>query len=468
MTRYKSVFFLILVMVLSSSARVVNAPGGSRADIQAAVNSAKTGDTVQIPAGNFVVSGGITVPGGITIMGAGRDRTTLRWGASNSAWMFTVNCSNGGRFVMNGFTIQGLNPSMTRGIKMINNCKDFRIYDNTFRKLNDRAIEIHGNTRGVVDHNNFIDNEPTAVVVYGDGDAAWKRPLTLGTAEAVYVEDNYFEQINVDDPTRVHHIASNNGSRYVFRHNTIKDGNINGNPVDAHGNKFYWPRGSRSYEIYDNTFYAVHRWAGLNIRGGDGVLFNNRFEGDYISPIHLIHEGRDGDGNCTYPCVDQIRRLHIWNNNYNGKSFSVYNRHPAIVGLNRDYFLSADKNYTPYQYPHPLAVSSAEPKTAVTPRKASVVSAGRLSLLGIMEKPGLVRVEYNLPDSRESELVRFDIFNSQGRLVRSISKNHSSAGKHQFIWDGKGSLNRPVADGFYKIVMTSGRQKVSAAVVFMR
>ena len=47
------------------------AKSGSRDDVQAAINKAQIGDTVFIPAGNFVFNGGVSLKGGITIMGAG-------------------------------------------------------------------------------------------------------------------------------------------------------------------------------------------------------------------------------------------------------------------------------------------------------------------------------------------------------------------------------------------------------------
>ena len=155
-------------------------------------------------------------------------------------------------------------------------------------------MEVHGDARGVIDHNRFIDNWYTSVVVYGSGEQSWKEPLTLGSGNAVYVEDNYFTQKNVGHKTMAHHIASNNGSRYVFRYNIIEDGYMASHSIDAHGNKYGWKRGSRSYEIYGNKIKAIHRWAGINIRGGDGVIFDNEIEGEFISPLHLMHEGRQG------------------------------------------------------------------------------------------------------------------------------------------------------------------------------
>src|SRR5207249_6854946 len=69
---------------------------------------------------------------------------------------------------------------------------------------------------------------------------------------------------------------------------------------------------SRQYEIYGNTVdNAVPRYAGVSPRGGDGVIFSNRFSFNVTNDVLLTNEG-----GCvgTYPLPDQIRNLYIWNN----------------------------------------------------------------------------------------------------------------------------------------------------------
>ena len=179
------------------------------------------------------------------------------------------------------------------------------------------------------------------MVVYGSGEQSWKEPLTLGSGNAVLCGRQLLYAKNVGHKTMAHHIASNNGSRYVFRYKIIEDVYIASKSIYANGNKYGWKRGSRSYEIYGNKIKAIHRWAGINIRGGDGVIFDNEIEGEFISPLHLMHEGRQGDGNCDYPCPDQIRRIHIWGNTYNRQkipqdpSSTAYSVRP---GNNSGYF----------------------------------------------------------------------------------------------------------------------------------
>jgi hypothetical protein len=323
-------------------------------NFQLALEKAKSGDTVFIPSGEFILNKGFSIKAGITIKGAGQKKTILRHTKPVKDWLFNIRCSDGERVRISDMTLHGVSFEKSPGIRISGGPKNLHIHDMTFIRCNDRAIEIHGNSTGVIDNCTFIDNAPTAVVVFGDGDEGWERPLSLGTDQAIFVEDCYFEQKNIPDPDMAHHIASNNGSRYVFRYNRINDGKIRSSAVDAHGNKYYWPRGSRSYEVYNNTFIVSHRWAGLNLRGGDGVVFNNDFFGDIVSPVHLLYEGKSSDNCEQYPCMDQIRQLHIWNNTYNQKPFEIKVRHPETIKLNQDYFLSPPKKYIPFTYPHPL------------------------------------------------------------------------------------------------------------------
>jgi hypothetical protein len=218
-----------------------------------------------------------------------------------------------------------------------------------------------------VDHCTFVDNCNYGVVVYGPGESAWIGSLQLGTAEAVFVEDNYFVQREVPDKRRVHHIASNNGSHYVFRHNRIEDGNLGSQAIDAHGYD-HWPRGSRCYEIYANTVTAEHRWVGINIRGGDGVIFANQFKGDFVSPIFLQnYQCRDQTPPPAYPAKDQITDLYIWDNTYNGASFEVFVLDSGWIKPGRDFYLKARPGYQPYRYPHPLAISGDDGAEAGRP-----------------------------------------------------------------------------------------------------
>lgn len=247
---------------------------------------------------------------------------------------------------------------MDGGIQLINGCQDFRITEIEFESLGYHAIGVLGNARGVIDNCRFVNiyrpaiaNFGYGVLVVGDGDESWDRPFILGDQNAVFVEDCYFIGNR-------HAIASNNGSRYVFRHNLVEDNGGEGawvQAIDAHGPGYGSSRGSRSYEIYDNTIDNTNTtcWTGMYIRGGDGVIYNNNISGGATYPIMLYNDS----GGDTYPAPDQIRELYLWENYYEGTPTIPTNWSPGdprVVQEGRDYFNDQRPGYTPYPYPHPL------------------------------------------------------------------------------------------------------------------
>ena len=330
----------------------------SPTDVQRAVDAADIGGTVTLPSCTNMAWGttvSITKP--ITLEGQGTHQTILRRQAGGALIMFQVTGVTG--FEMRNLTLDGTydtdpNVHQDLGLALLD-VVDFRIHGVAFQNLS-RGIEIHGDpivTRGVIYLNTFTDLyyvDPTrgalgyGVVVYGSG--TWP-PLRLGTAQSVFIEDNTFTRNR-------HAVASNNGSRYVFRFNTIIDNRENAAAIDAHG-RGVWPRGSRQYEIYGNTVdNVVPRYAGVSPRGGDGVIFNNRFSFNVTNDVLLTNEG-----GCvgTYPLPDQIRNLYLWNNTLlDGTSARIVLQSgcESFIQLNRDYVTTQPLGYTPYTYPHPL------------------------------------------------------------------------------------------------------------------
>jgi hypothetical protein len=53
-------------------------------------------------------------------------------------------------------------------------------------------------------------------------------------------------------------------------------------------------------------------------------------------------------------------------------------------------------------------------------------------------------------------VVRLEVFNSRGQLVRSITENHNQPGFYSKIWDGKSDLGVSVGSGIYLYRMSAG------------
>jgi len=324
----------------------VQAKSGSRNDIQESINNAPENATVVIPAGEFNFSGPrINVNKNITISGSGTKGTVLKK-PSGLDWFFNI--VTRGFFRLTNIVLDGGKGG--GGIQLRSDSLDFRIDNNTLKNFGTRAIQSWNGSKGVIDNNRFEENTITDIVVYGDDEESWNRPAELGTGDATFIEDNVFEHKIAKN---WHSIGSNNGSRYVFRYNTINDGNQNTNPVDAHGNKFFG-RGSRTYEIYGNKINSGHSYMGMYIRGGTGVIYDNQFSGDFTRPVTLTMESKN---NGAYPAQDQIKDLYLWNNKVNGQDITPHmpeGKPREFVKENRDFFMKKKDGYTPYAYPHPL------------------------------------------------------------------------------------------------------------------
>ncbi|MBB3222345.1 hypothetical protein [Pseudoduganella umbonata] len=324
--------------------------------VQAAVSVAKAGQTVVVPAGDCDWGANqLTVPTGISMQGAGRNLTTIRRTAAVPAntYLIAATCTTSKPVKFSDMTLVGANlpRSQDRGLGLLYGCVDFVVSNMKFTKFVFAGIEVRGpvRQRGVIHDSEFIDNYNTTngslgygIVVFGDG--TWPA-LELGSQNAVFVEDNYMSGNR-------HHIAANNGARYVFRYNYAQatQATKDFSQVDAHGFSSS-PRGTRSYEVYYNKFYANitsgRNLTAVGIRGGDGVVYNNTYGPNIAYPVLLLLEA----ATCgTYPVQDQVRKAVIAEAVPN----PVMSQCEKSIALNRDYFVQAKAGYKPYFYPHPL------------------------------------------------------------------------------------------------------------------
>jgi hypothetical protein len=340
---------------------------------------------------------------GITIQGAGIGQTVIT-DATGSVWRetpFWVEGLEGHPFRITGFTFTG-RPSGQGVIKVMGTCKDFRIdhcrfgdFDYAVGVGGYRSISVSGHTYGVIDHCEFTQPGGQGVLVEDgrgspSGSTSWNEPMSYGTADAVFIEDNTFTWEGGSDAAA----SCVDGGRYVVRHNVIEGIMAGNHGMDSR------LRSCLQMEIYDNIFLTPSHSTFLAIqsRGGSAVAFNNVISGTYGAGIGvtnyrsccyagapcLSHGQCDGtnplDGNtepqATYkgwPCKDQIGRgtqqtshpFYEWNNTYNGSDIdvTVYCGWPACIDPhptdhvqeNRDYYNDIEKpGYTPYVYPHPL------------------------------------------------------------------------------------------------------------------
>jgi hypothetical protein len=422
---------------LEGECAVHSATTPSQQDVQEAVNRAGDGDTVVVPAGESTWASEVVVPGSksLILLGAGIGATVIT--GPNPFW---IDGREGKRFRLSGFTIRGTGVGWKPRIRITGTSKAFRIDHIQFEgDLDNWGIGVDGFTYGVIDHCRFVGASPGQSVYVFDTTArsgmdSWNRPLSLGSGQAVYVEDCDFD-FALYAPGKPS-IDSRSGGRYVFRHNRVRN-----QDAGHHDAETQYQRGTFSWELYENTFeYDQPLWASLNMRGGTGVLFNNRFSAPaftsgtplYLTSYRSLDQGHgvpwyeacdpvrdymceDCRSNCVsdqdcspgvscvqidgheddtgYPCRDQVGRTS------DGDGDSIQDRAPAYEWNNtnlegtveydwyvpegarqhiqetRDFVQNTPMpGYVPYPYPHPLQA----PEAMASPAAPSGLKVRRL------------------------------------------------------------------------------------------
>lgn len=263
-------------------------------DVQTAINTAVAGDTVTVPAGSCTWTTSVTLPArALTLTGAGIGVTNIT-DEGNLSYALLGNASTNNYQDISGFTFLKGTVAHNNGIV---NMGGTAFAENAFRFHHNRIVLHNAGSRGItvnnvyglIDHNT-LDVTATSgsiqmVSIFGStsnvdgGWSPWEQPLTLGTAKAVYIEDN-----TITHNALVAGVESGFdayvGARYVVRYNTITNTEFCGH----HGTDSGEFRSPVSFECYNNSYInnsAVQYRIGT-IRGGTGVVHNNTYTGSGV------------------------------------------------------------------------------------------------------------------------------------------------------------------------------------------
>jgi len=385
---------LALFWCLPARAATITAATCLQTDVQAAINSASTGDTVIVPGpcaptwSSFVTiasSQGITVDGGgnVALSSTSQGFNISQGSATTRVTGFICNRGSNIPTDFNGhcFQISGNTGSAP-----------FRIDHWTFCGNGGGCsgqsifISLSGNGPGLIDHCTFTGGSASEMIHnYGRGasnTAGWADDVTPGGPNMLFVEDSTFT-VAGNPPSAVGSVIQGYyGSRTVFRQNVLSQMSL----IDMHGT--CGNIGARWWEVYNNTWnfsIVANQYAYIGMRDGSGVVFNN----------HVTNAGRNqGTGNiifrqdCTsisYPQAYQVGRginedyspAYAWGND----AAMPYAAQGPGVSLGVDVLVSALQppllvrceqaadsgtingaigtctttySYTPYTYPHPL------------------------------------------------------------------------------------------------------------------
>lgn len=407
---------LALAFVTSARAATVNAASTSSADVQAAIDAANAGDTVVIPAGSSTWSETVSVPRGkaVNLQGNGVGSTVITRSDNTSAATLRVSIEDGDYVEISGleFTANSSNPSSSGLVQIdggTSNAPKFRFYDSKITFGGVRGLRI-ANTYGLVHDVTIVANAHGQwISLWRSSDTnVWNTASDLGSQLATVVEDCVFYSNvgGIGDGA----LDAYDNTKFVFRYNTITNTFMGWHGADSGD----FPRAPRQWEVYENTFVNTGGntiYTGVRVRGGTGVIYNNRFTGNWGSPAWLSHYSADpaynrsgwgpttgsnpADGNLDefgYPALDQVGRgqflnstwydasitsylgregdyqqldpAYVWGNTDDGTPRDPYITGPTqsknFIKVGRDVYYSPKPNYTPLAYPHPLrSVSNA-------------------------------------------------------------------------------------------------------------
>lgn len=347
----------------------------SNTDVQNAINAASSGDMVSLPAGCSVTwNQGVSIPSskGITLNGNGA--AVVRGNLPDGAALVSVSVNPSATTRVTSFSLSDSKSAtgtfITIGGGNESSAK-FRVDNVNFNGMRLLThVRVVAPIYGVIDHCSFTwtgNNEVIHNEAYGAASTAgWSNDVVPGSGNALYIEDNNFKNVTSGDPAYFwggSAVQGYYGSRTVFRYNFVEMAT-----VDMHGTPGMV--GARWWEVYENTFYVVPTGdldKAIGMRGGSGVIFNNRKTGrtDYKAGITLYEE----DGG--YPALYQIGRgknqaadpAYVWGND---SSMNVGSG-SSNVQAGRDFILGAKPGYAPYTYPHPLVSGAAAAPSAPAP-----------------------------------------------------------------------------------------------------
>jgi len=371
-----------------AQAATITASSCSQAAVQTAVSAAADGDRVVVPAGTCTWTSAVSISNKTIILegaGSGAGGTKIVHDGGNHTLISVSVGSKTGKMDISKFWFSGGSSNYWDGTAMQlygpDGWKNLRVHHNVFDGNYPWSIKGSSSTHGLID-NNVFKGKAYGIMLYGSGKSDWAAPLTLGTADFFFVEDNSFEFDDFYGATGVPVMDMDAGGRQVFRHNTIRYG-----MWETHDKARSGLVSANAYELYNNTFTTTsNKWKAFDVSAGTGVIWGNTISGDWSVPIGAMDyksfdprsvrkcDGTDPadknvPGESGWICQYQIGSmsegptaytypLYVWSNTKNGSVVGMQ----CTDGCNhvksgRDYInngTTPKPGYTPFRYPHPL------------------------------------------------------------------------------------------------------------------
>ena len=317
-TVYLFVFLLAMTvaMALQAGASTVTAASCNQSDVNAVINGpthvAVPGDVIQVPAGTCTWKSELSVTVPITLIGLGANPNTSpstygagtlgvtiidgQTGNAGAPMMYFSGLKQGQTLTIQNLVIQPISsanlnsPIWIGGTCNSTGCPQIRVTNINFSGWSSASGSSAWGVRlwnvfGVFDHNS-IDNSHGAMAnvnlpsyqgIGQYGDNSWAQPDTLGSASAVYFENNLFTNGAIAEDTDSSDVyADVGGGRIVVRFNQASG--LTNSLAYNHGTETTGrPRGGRQMEAYANDVScSANCFAPLaTFRSGTGMIWGN-------------------------------------------------------------------------------------------------------------------------------------------------------------------------------------------------
>src|SRR3989339_1028377 len=225
----------VILLAVSVYADIHVSTSVDRGAVQYAISQASDDDTVLIPPGISTWTGNITITKGITLKGSGVDQTVIIDSTTNNYQSASkpiyMNVEAGKKWRITGLKFITSSDKPTGADQMIGIdglCREWRVDHCRFEDMTGALRVLNVDTMGVVDNCTFyyfreFPSTEGAMRIQGDVETANTGPLTMGTSNAVYMEDNYMTCLYNLNGGNVNFMHTSARSRYVIRHNIINN-----------------------------------------------------------------------------------------------------------------------------------------------------------------------------------------------------------------------------------------------------
>ncbi len=212
----------------------IQVAGADRAAIQSAIDEAAKGDTILVPAGEFVIDAAVSLKPGICLKGAGQDKSVLRFvGETKSSMLSVSGCEDTEvcHLTLDG----GMSTNVTQGITG-SNARRLHIHHVTIRDIGDtKTFGPHGML--------FSGNNPSKEGGVTDSVIAHCRIENIGVNQkygggirfAWGSSRNRVEHTTIDRTGRGGIFADNGSTDITIRSNTITGSGGTGLGIEVWG-----------------------------------------------------------------------------------------------------------------------------------------------------------------------------------------------------------------------------------------